>query len=286
MRRSVSCCVLPLAVRKRGVAFSFPIAGRLDVGREVFREVVVRRHLVALATLLVEPHPPAAPLHVVVFDIHSDRGPHAGERVRHERDERPIAKPHDARLFFFRSILLHHGLRNLDAVEQHARLVCGEDRRLALLRRVPRTADRCRRVERHNLADHEPIEEHAYRGERLLHGRSREILTEHLDVGRDVHRTYPLEREPSSFAPAEKIRTRAVIRAARVRVPDVGGEEFQEPEAGIFAGGQNDGGHAVSAADLQVSVRFLDQSSVHVSYMITSFIIYDRRGLSSRRNRL
>jgi len=104
------------------------------------------------------------------------RGAHAGERVRHEGDERPIAEPHDTGFLFFRSVIVDHGLRYLDAVEQHPRLVRGQDGRLALLGRVARPADGGRRVERHHLADHEPIKEHPDRGERLLDAWPREIL--------------------------------------------------------------------------------------------------------------
>jgi hypothetical protein len=55
-------------------------------------ELVVRRHLVALAAFLVKAHPPPFALGVVVLDLHGDDGADAGEGVSHHADQRAIAQ--------------------------------------------------------------------------------------------------------------------------------------------------------------------------------------------------
>ena len=58
-----------------------------------------------------------------------------------------------------------------------------------------------------------------------------------------------------------------MVRAPRVRVPDVRREELHEPEAGFFAGGHDDRRHACSSAGDHIS--FWNQFPVHVRNMIT-----------------
>jgi hypothetical protein len=73
----------------------FPVladAGRSDVGVEIGFEVMMRRHLVALAAFLVQPHPPAFPLRVVVLDAHADDGADAREGIGHYRDQGTVAQ--------------------------------------------------------------------------------------------------------------------------------------------------------------------------------------------------
>lgn len=77
---------------EEGSAFVAGDAGGLDVGRRVFFELVMRRHLVALASLLVQPDPPAAGLEVPVLDIHAGGGARTREGVYHEADERATAE--------------------------------------------------------------------------------------------------------------------------------------------------------------------------------------------------
>ena len=74
------------------------------------------------------------------------------------------------------------------AVEKLAGLFAGEHRGLAGFDDVLRTAHRVRRIGRDNLADDEPIEQHADGGEVLLDRRLLKILAERLDIGRDVQR--------------------------------------------------------------------------------------------------
>jgi hypothetical protein len=145
---------------------------------------------------------------------------------------------------------------NGNAVEKNARLVRREHRCLALLHAVAWTADGVRRVHRDHLASYQPIEEHPDGGELLLYCRPGKFFAKLFDIRRDMYRTDPLELETSRSAPAEKIRARAMVRAPRVRVPDVRREELQEPDTGFFAGGQDDGRHACSSAGDQIRISF------------------------------
>src|ERR1039458_9260072 len=102
--------------------------GGFDVGREVFLQVVVRRHLVALAALLMQAHPPAPALRIIIFHVHADRGAHARERVDHEGDQRAIPEADNR--------------GRVHAVQELPRLVGRQDRRLALLGAEPRPTHR------------------------------------------------------------------------------------------------------------------------------------------------
>ena len=115
------------------------------------------RHRVALAALLAQPHPQAAVLCERVLDCHPERRADPREGIDHEPDQRAIAQT---------------GLRrDIDAVEQRARLGRIEHWRLPARHDVPGPAHRAGRVDRHDLADHEPIEQMAQRREPLLDGR-------------------------------------------------------------------------------------------------------------------
>src|ERR1039457_2369726 len=126
--------LLRLALRgaEEGSAFLVGDARGVDVRRHVLFEFVVRRHLVALAALLMQPHPPAAALKIPILDIHAGRGAHARERVHHESDERAIAEADDEGSDLPGPLVLP---LNGNAVEENPRLVRGEHRRLALLHR-------------------------------------------------------------------------------------------------------------------------------------------------------
>ena len=82
----------PPSVRNNGEALSAPIAGGGDVGVEIVFQQVVRRHFVLLAAFLVQPHPPAFALRIVVLDVHVQRRRDAGEGVDQQRDQRPVAQ--------------------------------------------------------------------------------------------------------------------------------------------------------------------------------------------------
>jgi hypothetical protein len=55
-------------------------------------ELVMGRHLVALAAFLVESDPPALAVGEVVLDPHRDDGADAGEGVGHHADQGAIAQ--------------------------------------------------------------------------------------------------------------------------------------------------------------------------------------------------
>ena len=75
---------------------------------------------------------------------------------------------------------------------------------------------------------------------RLVSGdaRGRKRLGELLDVGRDDHRLDLVEGEASALAPLGEPAHGREVREARVRVPDVGGEELPEAPLGAFGGGE------------------------------------------------
>ena len=120
------------------------------------------RHLVLLAALLAQPQPKPAVLHEDVLDPHGQRRPDPPEGEHHERDQRPVAQP-DRR-------------GDVDAVEQRPRLGRIQHRRLALAHAVRRTADGGGGIERHDLADDQPVEQVADGGELLLDRRRGALL--------------------------------------------------------------------------------------------------------------
>jgi len=103
---------------------------------------------------------------------------------------------------------------------------------------VFRAADRVRRVAGEDLADHQPVEEHADRRQMLLHGRLGHGVLELFDIGRDVQRLDADELvDAVLLEPGEELPRRAVIGGARVFVADPGGEEFEEAARCLIAGG-------------------------------------------------
>jgi hypothetical protein len=106
---------------------------------------------------------------------------------------------------------------------------------------MPGPAYRSGRVDRHDLAGDEPVEQVTDRGEPLLHTRRRELARASLDPGGDVHRLDGGDRRHASArAPGQKFVRGARVGPPRVRVADVGGEEFKEAHRGALAGGANE----------------------------------------------
>src|ERR1039457_4205546 len=68
---------------------------RLDVGIQIFFELVMAGHFIDLTVFLVETQPPAFLLRIVILDGERDDGPDAGEGVRHHGDDGAVAQPHD-----------------------------------------------------------------------------------------------------------------------------------------------------------------------------------------------
>ena len=128
---------------------------RLDVGVEGRGRPVVGRDFVPLPALLVEPQPAPAPLPEVVLPPHPQHRAHPREAVEHHREERPVPEPGQS--------------ARVDRLEELPRLRRREDRRRALGDDVLRPPHGRGGVHRKDLADDEPVAEHADRGQVLLH---------------------------------------------------------------------------------------------------------------------
>src|ERR1700693_2454058 len=102
-------------------------AGCGDILIEILLQRVVAGHLVLLAALLVQSDPATPSLRIVVLHLHSENGVYPGEGVDHHADEGTVAQALER--------------AGVDGVEQRARLVTGEHRRLAALDHVFRAAD-------------------------------------------------------------------------------------------------------------------------------------------------
>ena len=109
---------------------------------------------------------------------------------------------------------------------------------LAFLDDVLRPAHRGGRIGAgENLADDQPVEQHADRREVLLDGRRAVAAAENLDVGGDVMRAHRRERrDVLGVEPGEERAHGDGVGGAGVRVADVGGEEIEKPQAGVLAG--------------------------------------------------
>jgi hypothetical protein len=151
----------------------------MHVGVEIGFEIVMRRHLVDLAAFFVEAQPPAFAVGEVIFDAHADRCADAGEAEGHQRDQRAVAQADDG--------------RDVDAVEQLARLRGRQHGSLAALDGVLRPAQRVGGIDGEDLPDDEIVEQHSDRGEMLLDGRLFELARHRLDIGPDMNR---LDRGP------------------------------------------------------------------------------------------
>ena len=67
-------------------------AGGGDVFLQVTIKIVVCWHFVLFAAFLVKPAPSALALHKIVFDLHGNHRPHAGEGVDHQTDHGKVAE--------------------------------------------------------------------------------------------------------------------------------------------------------------------------------------------------
>jgi hypothetical protein len=120
-----------------------------------------------------------------------------------------------------------------------------EHRRLSGRHHVPGPAHRWRRVDRHHLAGHQPVEQVADRGEPLLDARRGEFARPGLDPRRDVHWLDGSDRRHTGArAPGQKFLRGAGISPTRVRVAEVGREEFEEAHASMIAGRGDELWHA------------------------------------------
>jgi hypothetical protein len=142
MGSALSSPVRPRAERIEGG--SVGDAGGFDVFVEIGFELVVGRHLMALAAFFVETDPPALAVGEIVLALHGD-GADAGEGIRHDRNEGAIAQPDQG--------------RGVDAIEQQRGLVGRQHRRVAPLEDMLGAAHRVGRVDGEDPAGDEPVEQ-------------------------------------------------------------------------------------------------------------------------------
>ena len=120
-----------------------------------------------LAAFFVEPDPETAVLPVNVRDSHAERGTDSRKDENQQADHRAVAQANKRRFFCFSS-----GLTRLsgdrDAVQQLAGLFGREHGRLAFFHDVLGAAHGMSGVDVQDVADDQPVEQHAQRGQVLL----------------------------------------------------------------------------------------------------------------------
>jgi hypothetical protein len=115
-----------------------------------------------------------------------------------------------------------------------AGLILGEHRRLAAAHDMLGPAYRMRRIDGEDLADDEPIEQHADRREVLFDRGFGGRRLQRLDIGGDMHGLDIGELADAVLLdPGEERAHGPVISHARVLVADVGRKEFQKPPRGM-----------------------------------------------------
>jgi hypothetical protein len=100
------------------------------------------------------------------------------------------------------------------------------------------------------MRDHHPVEQMTQGGEAQFRGRGSARLLQLLDIGGNMDalddRKLP---RAARLKPVEEFDGRARIGAARMRIANVGGEEFKEAIGRARAGGCNEGRGAVDDGD-------------------------------------
>jgi hypothetical protein len=106
---------------------------------------------------------------------------------------------------------------------------------------VPGPADRRGRIDRHDLAGDQPVEQMTDRGKPLLDARRGELARAGLDPGGDMHRLDSADRRHAGArALGQEFIGGTGVGSARVRVANVRRKEFQEAHAGALTGGGNE----------------------------------------------
>ena len=113
-----------------------------------------------------------------------------------------------------------------------------EHRGLAGLDDVLGSPDGARGIEGQDLADDEPVKEHAKGRQMLLDARGGEHSGELFDVSRDHHGLDLVERETAAVAPGGEAPGGGEVGEPGIGVSDVGGEELPEAALGLGAGGE------------------------------------------------
>jgi hypothetical protein len=100
-----------------------------------------------------------------------------------------------------------------------------------------------RRIDLERMANHQPVKDHAQRGQVLFDRRLGQLALQFLDIGGDVQRLHiaqarqsPALAEAAPLAPVGKAARGLVIGAARILVADIGGEEAEEALGGFRIG--------------------------------------------------
>ncbi len=90
------------------------------------------------------------------------------------------------------------------------------------------------RIDLDDVADHEPVEQHAQRGQMLLDRGRGEVALQLLHEGGDMKGLHLGELcDASPLAPCGEAPRRVEVRLARVVVVDLGGEEFEDALGGF-----------------------------------------------------
>ena len=109
-----------------------------------------------------------------------------------------------------------------------------QDRRLAFLETVARAPDGMGRISVDNMSRHQPVEEHANRGQVLLDRRRREFVLQVVDEGGDMERL-DLGELVNFFgcAPFGETTGGVDIGSSRMRVVDLRREKLEEALRGF-----------------------------------------------------
>jgi hypothetical protein len=220
-------------------------AGRVDVGAQGLGERVMARHRMLFAAFLVQADRPPGAAWAEVLDLHLQGRVDPREAVGEGSDQCPVAQVAQG--------------RRRDRGQQFAPFGAFEHRRLAGLDHVLGPAHRMRRVCRHDLAGHQPVKQHPYCRELLLDRRRRDRVLQLLYIGGDVMWADTGRHEAAILAPGKEPVAGPGVSAARVRVADVGREEFDIAPGRLVAEIGDQGRHHVQRALIGGDVSLLDR---------------------------
>jgi hypothetical protein len=172
MALPVSSPVLPAAVRKRGPSGSRRCVRRRYIRRGTYPDCHGRGPR-APYRLSRAGAPAAAALDKIIFHLHLEHRINARKAVNHDGDECAISQA-DERGFLGCGFAAPGVSDDRNAIEQLPGFLGREHRGLALLHHIFRTAHGVGGVYLDDMAEHQPIEEHAQRGQVLFHRGRRE----------------------------------------------------------------------------------------------------------------
>jgi len=90
-----SCAAFPITERNKRPLTVVRNTSRLDVGVQIFFELVVARHLVELTAFFMQTQPLEFFLRVVILNGKRDDSTDAGEGIRHHGNDGAVAQTHD-----------------------------------------------------------------------------------------------------------------------------------------------------------------------------------------------